>query len=64
VHHTREFELSFSNRNDFIVRWGGDTPQPQGAEPGQLWSKYLTKGQELGPNPTVPASVTGSKPVA
>ena len=64
VHHTREFELSFSSREDFLVKWTPDVPQPQASEPGQLWSKFLTKGQKLGPNPGVPASITGSDTVA
>jgi NADH-quinone oxidoreductase subunit I len=64
VHHTREYELTFSSREDFMVRWTPDVPQPKGSEPGQIWSQYLTKGQKLGPNPGVQASTTGSKPVA
>jgi NADH-quinone oxidoreductase subunit I len=41
VHHTLEYELAFSNRNDFIVRWEGGSPQDTvntGPE-GQAWAK-------------------------
>lgn len=44
VHHSREFELTFTDRKDFVVEWTPQTPQPAGLEPGQIWSKFLTKG--------------------
>jgi formate hydrogenlyase subunit 6/NADH:ubiquinone oxidoreductase subunit I len=43
VHHTREFELTFTSRKDFVVEWKPEIPQPQGSDPGQVWSKFLTK---------------------
>jgi NAD(P)H-quinone oxidoreductase subunit I len=65
VHHTKEYELSFSNRNEFMVKWTPDVPQPQASEPGQLWSKYLTRGQALvSQQGQVQASATPSEPLA
>jgi NADH-quinone oxidoreductase subunit I len=65
VHHTREYELSFTNRNEFMVKWTPEVPQPQASEPGQLWSKYLTRGQKIvSQQGQVPASITGSDTVA
>ncbi|MGQ0644254.1 MAG: hypothetical protein ACT4O3_02045 [Elusimicrobiota bacterium] len=43
MHHSKEYELTFTNRNDFIVEWKPEEPQPAGLEPGQVWSKFLTK---------------------
>jgi NADH-quinone oxidoreductase subunit I len=43
VHHSKEYELTFTSRNDFIVEWKPEEPQPAGLEPGQVWSKFLTK---------------------
>ncbi len=63
VHHTKESELSFSKREDFMVKWTSDVPQPPASEPGQLWSKFLTKGQKLGPDPKTSASATPSSPI-
>lgn len=65
VHHTREYELSFKSRDEFMVRWTPEVPQPQASEPGQLWSKYLTRGQKLeSQQGQVHASTTGSAPAA
>jgi NADH-quinone oxidoreductase chain I len=64
VHHTREYELSFTRREDFIVNWTPQEPQPAGNEPGQTWSRFLTQGQKLGPNPATNASATPSAPAA
>jgi len=46
VHHTKEFELTFSKREDFLVKWVPEIPQPTGSDPGQIWSQFLTKGAE------------------
>ena len=62
VHHSREYELTFENRNDFLVEWKTDQPQPQGLAPGQVWDKFVTRGQTLGPNAPVVASETPSTP--
>jgi NADH-quinone oxidoreductase subunit I len=44
VHHTKEYELTFTSRNDYVVEWRPEVPQPHGSDPGQVWSKFLTKG--------------------
>jgi NADH-quinone oxidoreductase chain I len=44
VHHSHEYELSFTSRADFVVEWTPDVPQPAGRDPGQVWSKFLAKG--------------------
>ncbi len=62
VHHSREYELTFDGRGDFLVEWRTDQPQPKGLEPGQAWSRFLTRGQKLGPNPKTNSSETPSAP--
>ena len=43
VHHTLEYELSFSNRNDFIVRWNGSPEDTVNKGPkAQAWAKNWT----------------------
>jgi NADH-quinone oxidoreductase chain I len=65
VHHTREFELSFSKRSDFLVEWRPEVPQPQGSQPGQIWSKFLTRGQKaVDVTPDKAVSQTPSSPIA
>jgi NAD(P)H-quinone oxidoreductase subunit I len=59
VHHTKEFELTFTDRKDFIVEWRPENPQPQGTDPGQVWSKFLVKGEAPGAKIFNPA--TGSE---
>ncbi|HRY29720.1 MAG TPA: NADH-quinone oxidoreductase subunit I [Elusimicrobiota bacterium] len=48
VHHSREFELTFTSRNDFVVEWRPERPQPKALEPGQEWVKFLTQGRPPG----------------
>jgi NADH-quinone oxidoreductase subunit I len=43
VHHSREYELTFTDRKEFIIEWTPENPQPPGLEPGQVWDKFLTK---------------------
>lgn len=43
VHHSQEFELTFTDRGQFVMEWKPEVPQPQGLEPGQVWSRFLTK---------------------
>lgn len=62
VHHTKEYELTFNDRSDFVQEWKPAVPQPAASEPGQIWSKHLTLGQKLGPNPATNASATPSSP--
>lgn len=65
IHHTREYELTFTSREEFMVRWTPDVPQPQGSAPGQLWSRYLTQGQKKAdPRGDAPSSEIPSVPVA
>ena len=58
VHHTKEYELTFTDRNDFLVKWVPEVPQPQGSDPGQVWSKFLSK---LGNPPTATAQPPQAK---
>jgi NAD(P)H-quinone oxidoreductase subunit I len=44
VHHTQEYELSFTDRKDFVVEWRPEVPQPAASEPGQVWSRFLKNG--------------------
>jgi NAD(P)H-quinone oxidoreductase subunit I len=43
VHHTKEYELTFTDRNDFTIMWTPENPQPQGSDRGQVWDKFMTK---------------------
>jgi len=42
VYHTDAYELTFSNREDFLVNWKPENPQGKDPE-GQEWSKFLPK---------------------
>ena len=64
VHHTKEYELSFSHRGEFMQEWKTSVPQPAASEAGQIWGAFVARGQKLGPNPATNASETGSSPVA
>jgi formate hydrogenlyase subunit 6/NADH:ubiquinone oxidoreductase subunit I len=65
VHHTPDYELTFRDRSEFLVRWTPEAPQPKASEPGQIWSRFLTRGQKIVDRQgKVPASSTPSKPVA
>ncbi len=64
VHHTREYELSFTNRKEFLQEWRPEAPQPQGSDVGQIWNRFVTVGQKLGPNPKTNGSSTPSAPAA
>lgn len=64
VHHTKEYELSFSNRGEFMQEWKTSVPQPAASGAGQIWGAFVARGQKLGPNPATNASETGSSPVA
>lgn len=48
VHHTKAFELTFTRREDFVMEWRPEVPQPRGHEPGQVWSKFLTREKAEG----------------
>jgi NADH-quinone oxidoreductase chain I len=64
IHHTREYELTFTDRKDFVIEWTPETPQPQGSAPGQVWSRFLAKGQKIEDTSKVTASDTGAAPIA
>ena len=63
VHHTKEYEMSFVNRDEFIVEWKPERPQPQGSDPGQEWAKFQTRGQR-DVDPKVNVSAQGTDPLA
>jgi len=62
VHHTREYELTFNRREDFMIEWTPGRPQPAGSDPGQEWNRFLTQGQKMGAHPKTNAFETGSEP--
>ncbi len=64
IHHTSEYELTFNSRKDFVVEWTPKDPQPSGAAPGQVWTRFLSRGQKIGPSPEVVAATTPSAPTA
>jgi formate hydrogenlyase subunit 6/NADH:ubiquinone oxidoreductase subunit I len=52
VHHTKEYELSFTNRNDFVMDWRPDVAQPAKVLTfGQIWTVY-------GPRPKIEGSIS------
>lgn len=64
VHHTREYELTFSKREDFVMRWTVDNPQPPASDPGQVWGKFVAQGQRPFSAPGKNASELSGWPVA
>ncbi len=62
VHHTKEYELTFNERGEFLQEWLASVAQPQASDPGQIWSRYSARGQKLGPNSATNASATPSTP--
>lgn len=64
VHHTKEYELSFNNRSEFMQEWKTSVPQPAASEPGQIWNQFVARGQKIGPNPKTSAAATPSDPAA
>ncbi len=64
VHHTKEYELSFTNRNDFVMDWRPDVAQPAGSDFGQIWARFMAQGQKTGVNIKSNGSSTPSDPVA
>ena len=64
VHHTKEYELSFMSRDEFVMDWRPEVPQPQGSEVGQIWTKFMARGQKLSLDPKTNGSSTPSDPVA
>jgi len=64
VHHTKEYELSFTSRDEFVMDWRPEVAQPQGSEVGQIWTKFIPRGQKLSLDPKTNGSSTPSDPLA
>ena len=46
VHHSNEYEVTFDNRKDFIVRWGPTTADTvDGGPRAQAWYRYMPDGR-------------------
>lgn len=43
VHHTRDYELTFDNRSEFVDEWTPQTLTSAWASSGPIWSRFLTR---------------------